>query len=193
MKKNNVESNVLQNFINYIPSPIYSNSSNYYIYFIFIFLVSQIIFNKIQETNKEICAICLSKIIEPVKPDCCFHIFCKNCFQYYAQSFESCPVCRKKFNKILEIYNPKNLNNYTNPFFDDISEEKLYRLSLREIPSDRCCVCKKENDKEFLVVCQKCGVNQSHYYCDCTNGIAIDFYMCPICRARYRNKLKNKK
>ena len=91
------------------------------------------------------------------------------------------------------MYNPKNLKNNKNPFFNDISEEKLYRLSLKEMPSDRCCVCKKDCDKEYLIVCDKCGVNQSHYYCDCTNGIAIGFYMCPICRGRYGNRLNHKK
>ena len=127
-----------------------------------------------------------------MKPDCCSHLFCKNCFQYYAQTFDNCPICRKKFYKIIDIYNPKNKFKNINPFFDDISDEKLYRLSLNKMPSDVCCVCKRDCDKEFLLICQKCGINQCHYYCDTCNGIGIGFYMCPICRVRIRNKLGKK-
>lgn len=152
------------------------------------------VFEKIKEVNEEICIICLSKIKDPVRPDQCHHIFCKICFILYAQSFDHCPVCKIKFSTIVELYSFKKPNKYKdNPFFNDLSGERLYRLSLKEMPKEICVVCKKNKDNDLLILCDMCGINSVHYYCDASPMIGIGYYMCPICRNRNYKQIKKYK
>lgn len=109
-----------------------------------------------------------------MRPDGCHHIFCKLCFQLYSQSFTHCPTCKKNFIKIIDIFVPnKKIKDDFNPFFNDLTGDRLYRLSLKEIPKDICVVCKKDKDKEFLILCDKCGMNYTHYYCDPSPQIGL--------------------
>lgn len=117
------------------------------------------LFHKIQEINKEICVICLNRIKEAVRPDCCHHIFCKLCFVLYSQSFETCPVCRKKYSSIIDIFTiNKSTDNKTSPFYKNLTEDKLYRLSLKNMPRDIWFVCKIEKEQNLLILCDKCGL-----------------------------------
>ena len=162
-----------------------------YTNFYFSILVAKNIFNGIQKVNNEICVICLSKIKNPVRPDGCYHIFCQECFQIYSQSFTQCPTCKKNFFKIITLYSLEfNTKKIKNLFFNDLSGDRLYRLSLKKLPDDICIICKKDKDKEFLIRCDKCGVNFVHYYCDLSPQIGIGYYICPICRVRCYKKLK---
>ena len=193
METNNPPKNVLPSFINYKPQCSESFPSKFYTLIINLFLVATNLLNKVKNTNKELCIICLSKIKDPVRPEHCHHIFCKECFRLYSQSFSICPICKKPFNKIIDIFSmEKKSKTDINPFFNDLTGDRLYRLSLKKIPDDICVVCKKNVDKDFLITCDKCGMNLVHYYCDPSPQIGVGFYICPICRIRCYKMLKKK-
>ncbi len=141
----------------------------------------------------ETCIICLSKVNEPVKPDTCKHIFCKRCFEVYIQSFDHCPTCKIKFNQIQELYDINLIKKKKNGLFDGNLEDKLYRFQFASLPEEHCLVCKKKDNKEYLITCDRCFINQSHYYCDLTPGIAFNCYICPICRNKFYKKFLNRK
>lgn len=135
----------------------------------------------------------MSKIKDPVKPDCCHHIFCKLCIQLYSQSFTFCPTCKKSFLKFSDVYDfKKERKENFDRFFNDLSGDRLYRLSLKKIPDDIYIVCKKDEKNDYLILCDKCGVNYVHYYCDPSPQIGIGFYICPICRIRCYKQIKTK-
>lgn len=165
-----------------------------YILFIIIFLIDGFIsLSKINETNSEICIICLNKIKDPVKPDTCKHIFCERCFEVYIQSFDKCPTCKIKFNQILKLYDPNLVKKGKIGLFGGNLEDKLYRFSSNFNSEDHCIICKKNDNPDFLLVCDRCLINQAHYYCDPSLGIAFGIYICKICRNRfYKNLKKNK-
>ena len=123
-------------------------------------------FKKIEETNLENCIICLNKVKDPIRPYTCKHIFCERCFEVYIQSFDTCPICKIKFNKILKLYDSSLFKNKKIGLFQGNLEDKLYRFSFNSIPEDHCIVCKKNEDKDFLLVCDRYCINQFHYYCD---------------------------
>lgn len=67
---------------------------------------------------------------------------------------------------------------------------KLYRLSYNKIKEEYCIACHKKEEKEYLIRCDRCFVNQVHYYWDNFEGLAFGVYICPICRSRFYNHLK---
>ena len=124
-----------------------------------------------------------------MKPNNCQHIFCKRCFETYIQIFSKCPTCKKAFSSYEDIFNPSsNSNKYIKSLNHEL-EDKLYRLSHVEYPSQHCVICKKSDDKEHMILCQRCYINEVHYYCDTTQGLAFGKYICPICRHRFYNHL----
>ena len=95
----------------------------------------------------------------------------------------------------MKLYDEKLLSKQNIGLFNGNLEDKLYRFSLKSIPKEHCLVCKKLDNKEYLIVCDRCLINQVHYYCDEMIGLYFGCYICPICRNRYyqKNKKINKK
>ena len=54
---------------------------------------------------KDICPICLDILNIPSFPNCCFHLFCKNCISICQQMNSRCPLCRKRFHSIKPVFN----------------------------------------------------------------------------------------
>lgn len=50
---------------------------------------------------ERICPICLSSLINPARPNECFHFFCYNCLYIWSKDSNSCPYCRVKFKYIV--------------------------------------------------------------------------------------------
>ena len=51
----------------------------------------------------QICPICLNSCINPCKPGNCIHIFCLKCLSFWSDKKKVCPICRRKFTKIIKI------------------------------------------------------------------------------------------
>ena len=51
----------------------------------------------------KICPICLNPCINPCKPGPCIHIFCSKCLGIWSNKKKVCPICRRKFTKIIKI------------------------------------------------------------------------------------------
>ena len=92
----------------------------------------------------------------------------------------------------MKLYDEKLLSKKNTGLFGGNLEDKLYRFSLSSIPKDHCLICKKNDNPDFLIVCDRCLINQVHYYCDETNGLYYGCYICPICRNRFYKTKKNK-
>lgn len=163
------------------------------IYIFKYFIASLITLKKIKETNEEICAICLEKIKEPVRPDNCQHIFCCRCFEVYIQSFDRCPTCKITFNKFLPLYDRGLLRKKNIGLFDGNLEDKIYRFEQFYKNHEHCVVCKKTDNPEFMILCDRCYINKCHYYCDINGGLAFNCYICPICRRRFYGKIRKNK
>ena len=139
--------------------------------------------------KNEICVICLENVCSPVKPNTCEHLFCRRCFEVYTQKFSICPTCRKKFTKYEDIFRIENNIGKLKKYNYEI-EDKLYRLSCPEIKDNYCIVCRKKENSEFLIRCDRCCMNKVHYYCDSFEGLTFGKYICPICRNRFFNHIK---
>ena len=164
---------------------------NLRIFFYNIFnIVQNVIFKGIKEIKNEICLICLGKVCEPVKPTNCKHIFCRRCFETYFQIYSKCPTCKKPLDKYEDIFTSTSNSNKSIKSINHELEDKLYRLSKVEYPERHCVVCRKSSDKEHMILCERCYINEAHYYCDSTQGLALGKYICPICRHRFYNHLK---
>ena len=127
-----------------------------------------------------------------MRPDNCVHLFCRRCFEVYSQKFSKCPICKKNFNKYIDIFKPEKISNLEKLKIDNYyMEDKLYRLGLQDkIREDFCIICHKNENKDMLICCDRCLINQVHYYCDPTFGLIYGKYICPICRSRYFNHIK---
>ena len=55
----------------------------------------------IDERFASICAICLNKSISPSRPNRCSHKFCYNCIKLWSNEKKLCPMCRRKFERII--------------------------------------------------------------------------------------------
>ncbi len=132
------------------------------------------------------------KVCNPVKPDKCSHIFCRRCFEVYIQKFSVCPTCKQEFTSYSDIFRPSISSYEKIRSYNDEIEDNLYRLSFEEYPKRKCVICKKDNDKEYLIRCERCFINESHYYCDISGGLMFGKYICPICRNRFFNHINRK-
>ena len=47
--------------------------------------------------------ICLRLAWNPLQPNSCSHVFCKDCLEIWAQTKLSCPICRALFDEIRKI------------------------------------------------------------------------------------------
>lgn len=88
-------SNILPSFMTSAPknSPLFSTKS---LSSKEILLISQIISN---------CSICLKKMKKPCKLDSCDHIFCLACINKMTKFSDKCPMCRSKFEYVINIIN----------------------------------------------------------------------------------------
>lgn len=93
---------------NYVPfnhDPKFMQFSSKNIYLYILVLYSNIIQIIIKKKEPLICSICLNKIKNKAKLDCCSHLFCYNCIKSWIAIKSTCPQCRriisscKKFNK----------------------------------------------------------------------------------------------
>ena len=53
------------------------------------------------DADGEKCAICLSEIEGRALLDVCFHSFCFDCIQTWAEVTPSCPLCKRDFTNII--------------------------------------------------------------------------------------------
>ena len=54
--------------------------------------------------KKEVrCPICLGRVIVGVRPNACFHVFCKSCLKKWAETKKICPYCRRHFSNIIKL------------------------------------------------------------------------------------------
>ena len=51
--------------------------------------------------KNDICSICLCLINNPKRSDNCQHYFCNNCLRKWSKISKKCPICRRKFKKII--------------------------------------------------------------------------------------------
>ena len=58
-----------------------------------------------KKEEKDNCCICISEIPKKKKAslDCCDHKFCKGCIQKWAETENSCPLCKRKFTTITSL------------------------------------------------------------------------------------------
>ena len=53
--------------------------------------------------SKEVrCPICLGRVKNAMKPNCCIHVFCGYCIRKWKQSSNRCPICRKNFINLIK-------------------------------------------------------------------------------------------
>ena len=50
-----------------------------------------------------ICPICVSSLINPTRPNTCYHFYCYSCLFIWSKSKNSCHYCRTKFEYITKI------------------------------------------------------------------------------------------
>ena len=108
--------------------------------------------------QQETCTIC----IEEIKPECeariecCSHRFCFDCINGWATKSEnSCPLCKKKFNKI--TYKDVCLNDQfvKIPDKSNNAEEDL-----------ECLICDEViEENQAFTICEICDENAAHEAC----------------------------
>ena len=69
-------------------------------------------------TENEIrCPICLRLAWTPVHPNCCIHVFCKDCIEKWAQTKLICPICRQSFDYIKKVNFDKTFYEFQGNLF----------------------------------------------------------------------------
>lgn len=54
------------------------------------------------DEKQNICSICLFPLSsKKARPKCCNHIFCYNCIVLWSRKKKVCPICRKKYLKLI--------------------------------------------------------------------------------------------
>lgn len=61
--------------------------------------------------EKPMCVICMSTVKNKANIDSCKHEFCRKCIVKWAETENSCPCCRKKFNKVSTEKSTKKVEN----------------------------------------------------------------------------------
>lgn len=61
--------------------------------------------------DKPSCVICMSAIKNKANIDGCTHEFCRKCIVKWAETENSCPMCRMKFNKVTTEKSTKKIKN----------------------------------------------------------------------------------
>ena len=90
----------------------------------------------------------------------------------------------------MPLYDKALLKKKNHGLFAGNLEDKLYRFGQYNKKTDHCIVCKKNDNIEYMFTCDRCLINQSHYYCDMMGGILFNCYICPICRKRFYRSIK---
>lgn len=137
------------------------------------------------------CPICLDFLNDPVKPNICSHIFCNFCLQMWLQKKESCPLCRKKIDKISKIFFPYKANR-TNKKLDHLFYSiKELKLDNYQKFSRKCLVCGKAQPEDELLICDCCCYFQSHIHCDPPLGLSHGKFFCRFCRRKFVEAIKS--
>lgn len=138
------------------------------------------------------CPICLGCLVNPVMINLCSHIFCELCITMWLQKKESCPLCRKKLDKITKIYFPNNSNkknNKHNYLFYSIENLKLDNYDKF---TEKCLICGEEQPKDELILCHCRGYFYSHFKCDPPMGLYHGKFYCRFCRRKFIESIKFK-
>ena len=135
------------------------------------------------------CAICCDSIKDLANPGCCKHDFCRVCLEQWSSNKNVCPLCKKRYHS-LTVYehNKKKEISISSPLHQEDNEEEEYDEDF--LNESRCCICGSGRDEGSILICDKCGVNMSHFYCDRLKAIPTGKWYCRECRQILKEEKK---
>ncbi len=138
------------------------------------------------------CPICIEGINNLANLDNCNHYFCKNCIMLWSKKTNLCPMCKKEFKKIIyyEKGKPKEYKVKKRRLeIEDVMEEEDFNELIEEPFRDQNCqICNRGHDEDNLLVCDGCGANVCHTYCDGLSAVPEGDWYCIICRKTIVNE-----
>ena len=139
------------------------------------------------------CIICCSTIKELANPDGCSHDFCKTCLIEWSQRSGKCPMCKQMYNNIYiydnGIKKQISLNEIRKNYKKENNNENLEENNIDKI----CYICKKNNDFENLILCDRCKGSFCHFYCCNLNKMPQGKWYCEYCQQELKQIRENKK
>ena len=84
-------------------------------------------------------------------------------------------------------YNAWTKHGERGVMMEDNEEEEYDEDFLNE---SRCCICGSGRDEGSILICDKCGVNMSHFYCDRLKAIPTGKWYCRECRQILKEEKK---
>ena len=154
------------------------------------------------------CIICCCVIKELANPDGCNHDFCKSCLIEWSQRSSKCPMCKKLYFNIFiydnGIKKQLSLNEirhkYKSVILENNDEESNNNNNNEEEENNSeddndegCYICGKDTDQANLLVCDRCGGNYCHYYCNNLDKIPEGKWYCAYCLQKIKEIKENKK
>jgi len=143
-----------------------------------------------------LCPICYDSINNLANLDNCNHDFCKSCIMEWSKKTNLCPMCKKEFKKILYYEKGKTKEIKVKKrklLIEDVMEESDFNELVEEPFRDQSCqICNRGNDEDNLLICDSCGTNVCHTYCDNLSSVPEDNWYCLICRNTIAEENSNK-
>jgi len=148
------------------------------------------------------CIICTCNIIELANPDGCNHNFCKSCLIEWSKRSSKCPMCKAHYRNIFTY--DKGQKRQTSIFDLRHKEKNIIKDSESDNESENeeeiddlsdvgCYICGKNTEPDKLLVCDGCGTNCCHYYCNNLKRIPKGKWYCTFCLEEMKKVKQQKK
>ena len=140
------------------------------------------------------CIICCGIITELANPDGCNHDFCKSCLIEWSQRSEKCPMCKANYNNIYFYDNGIKKQLSINEIRKEYKKENNNEDSIDEENIEKICyICKKGEDQNNLLKCDRCKTYFCHYYCCNLKKIPPGKWYCKYCQQEIKEIRENKR
>ena len=138
------------------------------------------------------CIICCGIIKELANPDGCDHNFCKSCLIEWSQRSGKCPICKNVYNNIFVyddgVKKQLSLNEIRKKYRKEKNDENENE-NIEKI----CYKCRKNDDEQNLILCDRCRENFCHYYCCNLKKLPSSRWNCQYCIEELKEIRENKK
>lgn len=132
------------------------------------------------------CNICLNPISNVATLKECSHSFCFDCISKWSQYSTECPICKQNFSSISHSSTMKRVKK--KKFHYAYDDEDVMNDDIVKNSCDYCMVCHQGNDRDVMLICDKCKYNVCHIYCDGLDRIPDGDWLCSQCRTEKRRK-----
>ena len=138
------------------------------------------------------CIICCCVIKELANPDGCDHNFCKTCLIEWSQISGKCPMCKNEYNNIFIYDDGVKKQISVNEIRKKFKKEKNDENENENIEKV-CYLCRKNEDENNLVLCDRCKETFCHYYCCNLKKMPVGKWFCEFCQEELKERRENKK